>query len=371
MSDGFKYEDVYKRRQNMLRRLLEFFISIAFGAFMYVLFHDFYVKNHERIGEYIPEYVPFVTSVILGIVFFFVFSQFLSLAVEEAMDRAESRLARMGIKELIACVFGIFIGLAIANLIGIAISGYGLIGTSITICLNIVFGYLGFRVARRKNDEISSIGGTLESAKHKDKNAPMGRAKILDTSTIIDGRILDLLKTGFIEGKIIIPNFVLEELRHIADSSDSLKRNRGRRGLDILNEIQKQTTVNVEIVDFSTKEKMEVDTKLLKMAEKIDAFVVTNDYNLNKVAEFQGVKVLNVNELSNAIKPVVLPGEDMQVTLIKAGKEHGQGIAYLNDGTMIVVEGGNKAIGETMNVVVTSVLQTAAGRMIFAKRNAS
>ena len=148
---------------------------------------------------------------------------------------------------------------------------------------------------------------------------------------------------------------------------DSLKRNRGRRGLDILNEIQKQLSVPVEIVDFTAKQQMEVDSMLLKMAEKLDAFVVTNDFNLNKVAEFQGVRVLNINELANAIKPVVLPGEEMKVTVIKSGKENGQGIAYLNDGTMIVVEGGNRYIGETMDVIVTSVLQTSAGRMIFTK----
>ena len=201
----------------------------------------------------------------------------------------------------------------------------------------------------------------------KQESEIYGRPKILDTSVIIDGRIMDLLQTGFIEGKIIIPDFVLEELRHIADSADGLKRNRGRRGLDILNEIQKQLMVPVEIQEFTTSQPMEVDSMLLKMAESLDAFVVTNDFNLNKVAEFQGVRVLNINELANAIKPVVLPGEEMQVTIIKAGKEPGQGVAYLNDGTMIVVDGGNKFIGETKNVVVTSVLQTAAGRMIFTK----
>ena len=194
-----------------------------------------------------------------------------------------------------------------------------------------------------------------------------GRPKILDTSVIIDGRILDLLQTGFIEGKIIIPDFVLEELRHIADSADSLKRQRGRRGLDILNEIQKQLAVPVEIQSFHPGQQMEVDSMLLKMADSMDAFVVTNDFNLNKVAEFQGVRVLNINELSNAVKPVVLPGEEMVVTIIKAGKEAGQGVAYLNDGTMIVVDGGSKHIGETITVIVTSVLQTAAGRMIFTK----
>ncbi len=228
---------------------------------------------------------------------------------------------------------------------------------------------MGFRVARKKKDEInvSNLKNVLANPDSKKNIVAYGRPKILDTSVIIDGRILDLLQTGFIEGKILIPNFVLEELRHIADSSDSLKRNRGRRGLDILNEIQKQLSVPVEIVDYDPKEALEVDTKLLKMGEKMDAFVVTNDFNLNKVAEFQGVRVLNINELANAIKPVVLPGEEMQVTVIKAGKENGQGIGYLNDGTMIVVEGGNRFIGETKNVVVTSVLQTAAGRMIFTK----
>ena len=176
-----------------------------------------------------------------------------------------------------------------------------------------------------------------------------------------------MLQTGFIEGKIIIPDFVLEELRHIADSADSLKRQRGRRGLDILNEIQKQLAVPVEIQSFHPAQQMEVDSMLLKMADSMDAFVVTNDFNLNKVAEFQGVRVLNINELSNAVKPVVLPGEEMVVTIIKAGKEAGQGVAYLNDGTMIVVDGGSKHIGETITVIVTSVLQTAAGRMIFTK----
>ncbi len=285
------------------------------------------------------------------------------------MAQTEDKLVKMNAKELSLSVLGCIIGLAIANLIGIAFNGLGPLGTAIVILLNIVFGFLGFRVARKKKDEIgvSGIRGIFGPSKN---SIPYGRPKILDTSVIIDGRILDLLQTGFIEGKIIIPNFVLEELRHIADSSDSLKRNRGRRGLDILNEIQKQLSVIIEIVEFNTKQQLEVDSKLLKMAEKMDAFVVTNDFNLNKVAEVQGVKVLNINELSNAIKPVVLPGEEMKVMVIKAGKENGQGIGYLNDGTMIVVEGGNKFIGEIMTVVVTSVLQTAAGRMIFTKISA-
>ena len=296
------------------------------------------------------------------------FSHIISEAIINKMDKTTAKLSKMSLKELLASIFGIIVGLVIANLVGIPVSKYGIIASFIIILLNIVFAVLGYKVARNKKDEIDDFGGILQGARLAGKNYTYGKPKILDTSVIIDGRILDLLKTGFIEGKIIIPNFVLEELRHIADSADSLKRNRGRRGLDILNEIQKQLAVSVEIVDYNIKEPLEVDSKLLKMAEKLDAFVVTNDFNLNKVAEFQGVKVLNINELSNAIKPVVLPGEEMKVTIIKSGKEHGQGIAYLNDGTMIVVDGGNKFIGETIDITVTSVLQTAAGRMIFGKK---
>ena len=284
-------------------------------------------------------------------------------AIMKQVGIAEGKLVKMEIKELITGVSGIVIGLIIANLIGVALNGYGIVGTGITVILNITLGVLGYRVATRKRDELE-MPMFSKSAQTK---VSAGRPKILDTSVIIDGRILDLLHTGFIEGKIVIPTFVLDELRHIADSSDSLKRNRGRRGLDILNEIQKQLDVPVIIKEFNTKEKIEVDSKLLKMAEKMDAYVVTNDYNLNKVAEVQGVRVLNINELANAVKPMLIPGEEMTVTIIKAGKENGQGIAYLNDGTMIVIEGGSERIGETLQVVVTSVLQTSAGRMIFTK----
>ena len=213
--------------------------------------------------------------------------------------------------------------------------------------------------------------GKITFRKDKEKQAAKVESamqpKILDTSVIIDGRIADICKTGFIEGPLIIPAFVLEELRHIADSSDALKRNRGRRGLDILNRIQKELDINVEIVEKDFEELTEVDTKLLKLAQYMNGKVITNDYNLNKVAEFQRVPVLNINELANAVKPVVLPGEEMIVQVIKDGKEFGQGVAYLDDGTMIVVDGGKRYIGDTIEVVVTSVLQTAAGRMIFVK----
>ncbi|WP_165908100.1 PIN/TRAM domain-containing protein [Hydrogenispora ethanolica] len=191
--------------------------------------------------------------------------------------------------------------------------------------------------------------------------------KVVDTSAIIDGRIADLCKTGFLEGVLIIPTFVLSELQKIADSADPLRRNRGRRGLDILNKIQKENLVAVRIFDRDYDDLSEVDTKLLRLSRELEAKVVTNDYNLNKVAELYGVQVLNINDLSNAIKPVVIPGEEMMVHVLRDGKEHGQGIGYLEDGTMIVVEGGKSYIGLDIEILVTSILQTSAGRMIFAK----
>ena len=193
--------------------------------------------------------------------------------------------------------------------------------------------------------------------------------KILDTSVIIDGRIADIMKTGFIEGQIVIPEFVLLELQHVSDSSDSLKRNRGRRGLDILNKLQDAYGIDIYNTtgEKSIEEIPEVDIKLLKLAQMINGKVVTNDYNLNKVAGVKGVKALNINELANTLKPIVLPGEEMTLFLVKEGKEHNQAVAYLDDGTMIVVEGGRKFIGKTITASVTSVLQTSAGRMIFAK----
>ncbi len=191
--------------------------------------------------------------------------------------------------------------------------------------------------------------------------------KLLDTSVIIDGRIADICDTGFIEGTIIIPVFVLEELQHIADSADSLKRVRGRRGLDILQRIRTAANINVQIDNRDFDDITEVDSKLVRLGKQIGAKIITNDYNLNKVSELQGVPVLNINELSNAVKPVVIPGETMRVKVVKEGKEQGQGVAYLDDGTMIVIENGRYHMNETIDVEVTSALQTAAGRMIFAK----
>ena len=346
----------------MMKNLFRYVITLVVMTIAVVLLYSLYKVNLWGMQNYIADYVVILLGIFIGIIYYILFSDVAADAIMKQLGIAEGKLVKMDMKELASGVAGVVVGLIIANLIGMSLNGYGVVGTGITVILNVVLGFLGYRVATRKRDEMD-----LPMFKSNQSKNYSGRPKILDTSVIIDGRILDLLQTGFIEGKIIIPTFVLDELRHIADSSDSLKRTKGRRGLDILNEIQKQLSVPVVIKEFNTKEKIEVDSKLLKMAEKLDAFVVTNDYNLNKVAEVQGVKVLNINELANAVKPMLVPGEEMTVTVIKSGKENGQGIAYLNDGTMIVVEGGSGKIGETLKVVVTSVLQTAAGRMIFTK----
>ncbi len=193
------------------------------------------------------------------------------------------------------------------------------------------------------------------------------RYKVLDTSAIIDGRIADISKIKFLEGEILIPKFVLNELQQIADSSDTLKRNRGRRGLDILNRVQKEIDIPVRIIDTDFPELVDVDSKLIKLAQHLGAKVVTNDFNLNKIAQLQNVPVLNINDLANALKPVVLPGEGLNITIIKEGKESSQGVGYLDDGTMVVVDNGRRYIGSNVNVVITSTLQTSAGRMIFGK----
>lgn len=307
---------------------------------------------------------------IFGIIFFLLSSR-IKNGSKKMMKFIESELQDVSIYEIFIGTIGFIFGLLIAYLLSQPFYKLGIpyLGVAISIILYTGLGYLGIRVPVRKKDDIIALFGNLRKGVGKDKSNKKFSScpKILDTSVIIDGRIADICKTGFIEGPLIIPEFVLEELQHIADSSDSLKRNRGRRGLDILNKIQKDLDIEVIIFDEDFEDIKEVDSKLLKLTQKLNGKIITNDYNLNKVAEVQNIDVLNINELANAVKPVVLPGEEMVVQVIKDGKESGQGLAYLDDGTMIVVESGKKYIGETIDVLVTSVLQTSAGRMIFAK----
>ncbi len=305
----------------------------------------------------------------------------------------ETQLGKMPIHDVITGAVGLSLGLILATLLGAAFSRIPIVGNYLPVVFAIVFGYLGIRITMTKREEIAAMFDfiprffkeILKAREPKPEPMPlpvqpaplpepkaddMGedkRYKLLDTSAIIDGRIADVIDSGFIEGTLLIPVFVLEELQRIADSADALKRVRGRRGLDILQKIRSEAKLPVEIDSRDFDDISEVDSKLVRLGQLVGGKIVTNDYNLNKVSELQGVPVLNVNELANAVKPVVVPGESMRVTVVKDGKEQGQGVAYLDDGTMIVIEGGHRHLNQAIDVEVTSALQTAAGRMIFAK----
>lgn len=306
-------------------------------------------------------------------IIFFIFSPALSKKSESVATEFESDLQKISATDFLAGSFGLVIGLLLAAMISqvyVTIT-IPFLPTALSVLTYLILGYLGVFISTRKGKDIINtlaISRKNPAARSKQKTGDAS-PKILDTSVIIDGRISDIMKTGFIEGNIVIPEFVLNELRHIADSSDNLKRNRGRRGLDVLNKIQKEYGVDIynTSADKAIAEIPEVDVKLLKLAQMINGKVVTNDFNLNKVAMIKGVSVLNINELANSLKPVVLPGEEINLFIVKEGRENNQGVAYLDDGTMIVVEEGRRYIGETITAIVTSVLQTAAGRMIFAK----
>ncbi|SHJ89931.1 PIN/TRAM domain-containing protein [Paramaledivibacter caminithermalis] len=314
--------------------------------------------------------ISIVGAVIFGFLFFIITPWLMKKGLNSA-NWVETELQKIPTTDILVGSIGLIIGLIIAYLISRLIIPIPYVGIVLSIILHVFLGYLGVSIATKKINDLINLPNIFKRSSNKDKVSNKvvyaSVPKILDTSVIIDGRIADVCKTGFIEGPLVIPEFVLKELRHIADSSDSLKRNRGRRGLDILNKIQKELDIEVQITDMDFEDIAEVDIKLVKLGQVLSGKVVTNDFNLNKVSELQGVPVLNINELANAVKPVVLPGEEMVVQVIKEGKEMGQGVAYLDDGTMIVVDGGKKHIGKTMDVLVTSVLQTAAGRLIFAK----
>ena len=311
-----------------------------------------------------------IVILIFAIIFYFL-SSFIYKGIISILDGFERNIQKLTVTEFLFGTLGLLVGLVFATLIGVPISRiHFVIGPILFILIDLIGALVGIKIFIKRKDDILNLLTSIKKNgirdkknKHNEKICP----KILDTSVIIDGRIFDICQTGFVEGPLVIPGFVLNELRHISDSADGLKRNRGRRGLDILNKIQKELSIETQIYEEDFPEIAEVDAKLLKLAQVLNGKVVTNDFNLNKVAEFQGVPVLNINELANAIKPVLLPGEEMKVVVMKDGKEASQGIAYLDDGTMIVVEGGRKFISEEIMVVVTSVLQTAAGRMIFAK----
>ena len=377
----------------LLNRILKFFITafaVVLGATVlefvspflaFIISAEFLNTNLDILGMTMMNVLSIVVGGIIGGTIGFLGSTFCIKKLRTFSMWFEKQLSKTPIHDVIAGVCGLAIGLIIANLLGAAFSRIPLIGPYIPIIFSIVFGYLGLYITiKKRNDILSILPLKGKNAAKEDKNAATKEAsnlpiannnqasyKLLDTSVIIDGRIADICKTGFIEGTLLIPVFVLEELQFIADSSDLLKRTRGRRGLDILKRIQTEFDMLVKIDHHDYDDVTGVDSKLIRLGQEIGAKIITNDFNLNKVADLQGVQVLNINDLANAIKPVVIPGETMRITVVKDGKEQGQGVAYLDDGTMIVVENGHRHLNETLDVVVTSVLQTSAGRMIFAK----
>ena len=281
----------------------------------------------------------------------------------------ETRIRKATLKTLIGGAVGALLGIAAATLIAWIISAQQIIPPEfksfLTLTVTLLMGYVGLIVGAVKGDylDLTALGGIFV-----EKGASKSYSLILDTSVIIDGRVADIAETGFLSGTLVIPQFVLRELQQIADSADSIKRNRGRRGLDILQRLQKKKgSYEIVISEADFPDVREVDHKLIELAKQIEGKIVTNDFNLNKVAQLRGVSVLNINELANALKPVVLPGEIMRVFVLKEGKEYNQGVAYLDDGTMVVVDNARRMIGKNVDVSVTSVLQTTAGKMIFGR----
>jgi len=321
--------------------IVRFLLSLACSASSYFIVDSFYGFPISLLG------------LIIG------------LCIALLVMKIEQALGQVPLRNIVGGVAGMFMGLLIAFLLAYGLSFVSNIMEKqhvvpwIYALLTGVMGYLGLVLGEKKIEELNLLGcGQVK----EDGDVP-----ILDTSVIIDGRIADICDAGFIQGTLIVPRFVLEELQYIADSADSIKRSRGRRGLDVLNRMQKSTGINIEIIDQDFPKIKTVDAKLVALAKNISGKIMTNDFNLNKVAELQGVKILNVNQLANAMKPIVLPGEQMAVKIIKDGKEQGQGVAYLDDGTMIIVDNAQKYHGISVIVTVTSVLQTTAGRMIFSE----
>jgi uncharacterized protein YacL len=289
-----------------------------------------------------------------------------SLVIAGLIIYLEDRLRRTSLANVIGALLGGAAGLLIARMLGAALF-WANTGDARVVFLHslilLVLPYIGLALGGKSGEwlEPDRLVGIFRP------RAPQRRYRILDTSVIIDGRIADICETGFVDGTLVVPQFVLKELQQIADSADSLRRNRGRRGLDILQRIQKMAGLDVIVSDADYPEQREVDLKLIELARELQGKIVTNDFNLNKVAQLRGVDVLNINELANSLKPVVLPGETMKVFILKEGKEYNQGVAYLDDGTMVVVDNARSMIGKTIDVVVTSVLQTTAGKMIFGR----
>lgn len=348
------------------------YLTFVFGGLLGILLAYGLGQVVElSLSKFVLVSVYSVFAIIFGIIFYLLFPMILkklTVNFEDVMKKSQ----KTPTSDIVIAIAGLIVGLVIAFLVSLPISNLNfpvignLLSATISIFIYVVFGFIGVKVAISKKEEILKF--KLFS---REKSVKRGTSypKILDTSVIIDGRIHDIIKTGFLEGPIIIAMFMVKELQYIADSEDPNRRQRGRRGLDILDRIQKEKDIEVRIVDKDYKNIKEVDHKLLKLTEDLHGKLITNDYNLNKVASLQKISILNINELALAIKPVVIQGEKLIVEVINRGKEPEQGLGYLSDGTMIVVEDGKDYIGQTIETTVTSILQTPAGKMIFTRKN--
>lgn len=341
-----------------------------------------------------------VALILFGFILFYALSPFFSRTLRKTQDSMMERFEKVPLSDVVIATGGLLVGLLIGTILSSPILSLSMdflgntIGVILSVIIHLFLGVLGVRIALSHKEDIMGLlpaktpkvagEGRIKPKKSKrnqvfvaeeeeeEEEEDLGPSsqpipKILDTSVIIDGRIFEVMKAGFLEGPIIVSHYVLEELQHISDSSDALRRNRGRGGLDLLHEMQRMSDLEIIIDNTEIRRAKEVDAKLLILTRKYKGFIVTNDYNLNKVASVQNIRVLNVNDLANALKPIVIPGEEMEVSIIKSGKEPGQGLGYLDDGTMIVVEDGYEAIGRKVETTVTSVLQTSAGKMIFTR----
>ncbi len=339
-------------------RLLSMMICSYGGYRIAVLLNENYIlRNPQQI-------LAIIVSIILGLLIGYVLGGVIGRSAADILGSLEASVFKASGLDIFFSSLGAFAGFLLALLPSIGLFRFGLPGDIVSIVLFLFSGFFCARMAYIKRSELAGIfklGSVYSQASSGEVS------QILDTSVIIDGRVADIARAGFLAGTMIVPRFVLEELQAVADSADTLKRSRGRRGLDILNALQRLDNVKIEITDQDFPDIIGVDAKLTALSKTTGMPLMTNDFNLNKVAELQGVQILNINELANALKPVVLPGEEMQIKIIREGKEPGQGIGYLDDGTMVVVEHGRKKIGSEVTVVATSVLQTPAGKMIFTE----
>ena len=348
------------------KKIFFMLFTLAGGLIGYQIFPDIeFISNFEILIQH--RWLLYIFSFILGSFFGFIFFILSHKKLSCLVKRIVTYFLRIPAQNIFSGVIGLIIGLIIANLLAYSLSFIPFIGNYLPIILNVTLGLLGITLGLSKREEsLNFYKKNINKLKKRERSFQY-QPKILDTSVIIDGRIADICQTDFLEGELIIPRFVLNELQSIADSSEPLKRNRGRRGLDVLNKINKIHANRIKIISHDYQDLKSVDTKLIRLAKDLDAKVLTNDYNLNKLAQLEEVSVLNINDLSNALKSIILPGEELITQIVKEGKESGQGVAYLDDGTMIVVENGNKNIGDKVKVTVTSILQTPAGRMIFGR----